>query len=190
MKISLPVHTLSWYQVIRVFLFCSCLIVFHCRLSQCSIEQKGSSYLASALEKNPAYLKVLDLSINMVGDEGANELFGKLDISKMKKLEWVWFHINSARQQKWVDSKIPATFWISLYLVGRMYHCGLTASSCVSIGEALKIETSTLLELNLSNNSLEDQGFERLCEGMYAWCRLEKLKWGCYTSALMTYWLK
>ncbi|TKS69321.1 NLR family CARD domain-containing protein 3 CARD15-like protein [Collichthys lucidus] len=113
------------------------------KLSQCSIEQKGTSYLATALEKNPEYLKVLDLSINMVGDEGANELFGKLDISKMKKLE--------------------------------MYHCGLTASSCVSIGEALKIESSTLLELNLSNNSLKDQGFERLCEGMYAWCRLEKL---------------
>ncbi|KAM9362566.1 NACHT, LRR and PYD domains-containing protein 12-like [Symphorus nematophorus] len=113
------------------------------KLSQCNIEQKGCFYLASAVQKNSGQLKVLDLSINMVGDSGANELFQGLDITKLKKLE--------------------------------MYHCGLTALSCGSIGEALKYENSTLVELNLSNNDLKDDGFELLCEGMYAWCSLEKL---------------
>ncbi|XP_039682183.1 NACHT, LRR and PYD domains-containing protein 12-like [Perca fluviatilis] len=129
------------------------------KLSQCNIEQKGCSCLASALQKNTGHLKVLDLSINMVGDEGAIELFQKCDISQLTKLE--------------------------------MYHCGLTALSCRSIGEALKIETSTLVELNLSNNDLKDEGFALICEGMYAWCSLEKLNvsrcgitgTGCYKLA-------
>uniref|UniRef100_A0A3Q2W7M9 NACHT, LRR and PYD domains-containing protein 14-like n=2 Tax=Haplochromis burtoni TaxID=8153 RepID=A0A3Q2W7M9_HAPBU len=57
----------------------------------------------------------------------------------------------------------------------KLYCCGLTVLSCESIGEALKSETSTLLELNLSNNSLKDAGFKIICEGMYAWCSLQKL---------------
>ncbi|KAF0037850.1 hypothetical protein F2P81_010724 [Scophthalmus maximus] len=113
------------------------------KLSQCNIEQMGCYHLASALHANPDYLTALDLSINMVGDEGANELFKKFDISKLQKLE--------------------------------MYHCGLTVVSCGSIGEALKSEDSSLVELNLSNNTLKDSGFALICEGMYAWCSLEKL---------------
>ncbi|KAM4583763.1 NACHT, LRR and PYD domains-containing protein 3-like [Odontesthes bonariensis] len=113
------------------------------KLSQCNIEQRGCYHLASSLQKNPVSLKVLDLSINTVGNEGATELFKKFDISNLRKLE--------------------------------MYHCGLTALSCGHIGKALKSETSTLVELNLSNNRLKDAGFQVICEGMYAWCSLERL---------------
>uniref|UniRef100_A0A3Q1FUM6 NACHT, LRR and PYD domains-containing protein 12-like n=2 Tax=Acanthochromis polyacanthus TaxID=80966 RepID=A0A3Q1FUM6_9TELE len=113
------------------------------KLSQCNIEKQGCWDLAAALQENSKHLKVLDLSSNMVGDNGANELFTKFDISRLTKLE--------------------------------MYHCGLTALSCGLIGEALKSETSTLVELNLSNNKLKDAGFRAICEGMYAWSRLEKL---------------
>uniref|UniRef100_A0A3Q0RB86 Uncharacterized protein n=1 Tax=Amphilophus citrinellus TaxID=61819 RepID=A0A3Q0RB86_AMPCI len=108
------------------------------KLSQCNITQSGCYHLASALRRNPAYLSVLDLSINVIGDEGANEIFRNFDISQL-------------------------------------YHCSLTVLSCVHIGEALKSETSNLVELNLSNNSLKDAGFELICEGMYAWSSLEKL---------------
>lgn len=48
---------------------------FCCGLSQCSIKEEGCNYLASALQKNPGHLKVLDLSINVVRDKGANGLF-------------------------------------------------------------------------------------------------------------------
>ncbi|XP_056226555.1 NACHT, LRR and PYD domains-containing protein 12-like [Seriola aureovittata] len=113
------------------------------KLSQCNIQQKGCYYLASALQRNPDHLTVLDLSINLVGDKGANKLFRKFDISQLRKLE--------------------------------MYHCSLTELSCASIGEALKSEASTLVELNLSSNNLKDAGFALMCEGMYAWCSLEKL---------------
>lgn len=70
--------------VISVLLLCH---FFHPRLSQCNIEQKGCHYLASALQDNSNHLTVLDLSINMVGDKGANELFTKFDISQLRKLE-------------------------------------------------------------------------------------------------------
>ncbi|XP_029998097.1 NACHT, LRR and PYD domains-containing protein 14-like [Sphaeramia orbicularis] len=112
------------------------------KLSQCNIEGQGCYYLSSALQKNSTHLKWLDLSINTIGDEAANDLFAKFDISKLTKLE--------------------------------MYHCGLTVLSCENIGEALKVESSNLVEFNLSNNNLADAGFEKICEGMVAWSRLEK----------------
>ncbi|XP_071777201.2 NACHT, LRR and PYD domains-containing protein 12-like [Centroberyx gerrardi] len=113
------------------------------KLSQCNIKEKGCRSLASALQNNSHHLEVLDLSINAIGDEGAIELFKKVDISNLTKLE--------------------------------MYHCNLTALSCESICTALKSESSSLVDLNLSNNDLKDSGFELICKGMYAWCRLEKL---------------
>ncbi|XP_072318691.1 NACHT, LRR and PYD domains-containing protein 14-like [Eucyclogobius newberryi] len=57
------------------------------RLSQCNIKKAGGFHLASALEKNPAHLKWLDLSINKIGNVAANELFTKFDISRLRKLE-------------------------------------------------------------------------------------------------------
>ncbi|XP_060904180.1 NACHT, LRR and PYD domains-containing protein 14-like [Labrus mixtus] len=113
------------------------------RLSQCNIEHTGCVYLASALQKNPDHLNWLDLSINAIGDRGANELLKKVDITQLTKLD--------------------------------LYYCGLTVLSCAKIGEALKNESSSLVELNLSNNNLQDAGFALICEGMYAWCGLEKL---------------
>lgn len=64
----------------------------------------------------------------------------------------------------------------SVCVFARMYHCGLTFQSCYGIGDALKNEPSTLLELNLSCNNLEDRGLTILSEGMHAWCSLQKLK--------------
>lgn len=44
--------------------------------------------MASALQKNPGHLKVLDLSINVAGDKGANGLFEKFNISQLTQLEY------------------------------------------------------------------------------------------------------
>lgn len=59
------------------------------RLSQCCIEAPGCRHLALALEKNPEHLKVLDLSVNLIRDKGANEIFDKFNISKLRTLECV-----------------------------------------------------------------------------------------------------
>ncbi|KAK7930714.1 hypothetical protein WMY93_007109 [Mugilogobius chulae] len=57
------------------------------QLSQCNIKREGGFHLASALQKNPGYLKWLDLSINKIGNKAVNELFTKFDISRLTKLE-------------------------------------------------------------------------------------------------------
>lgn len=72
--------------VVHVPLCCS-PVLYPCRLSQCRIEEEGCSYLGSALQRNPDHLKELDLSINMVGDKGANQLFKRFNISNLTKLE-------------------------------------------------------------------------------------------------------
>lgn len=57
------------------------------KLSHCGIKEKGCCSLASALEKSSHPLKVLDLSINTIGDKAANELFKKVDISELTNLQ-------------------------------------------------------------------------------------------------------
>lgn len=57
------------------------------KLSQCNLTKEGGLHLASALGKNSSYLKWLDLSINNIGNQAANALFVRFDISKLKKLE-------------------------------------------------------------------------------------------------------
>ncbi|XP_055014523.1 ribonuclease inhibitor-like isoform X3 [Boleophthalmus pectinirostris] len=126
------------------------------RISQCNIKREGGFHLASALEKNPSYLKWLDLSINRIGNKAANELFTKFDISRLRKLE--------------------------------MCFCGLTERCCATISDALKLEKSCLVELNLSSNNLKDAGAHLISAGLFAWSRLEKLnisrcgisKLGCF----------
>ncbi|XP_037116948.1 NLR family CARD domain-containing protein 3-like isoform X3 [Syngnathus acus] len=64
---------------------------------------------------------------------------------------------------------------ISMLTKLQMNCCGITTLSCKNIGEALKSESSNLVELNLSNNQIKDAGFELICTGMYAWSCLEIL---------------
>ncbi|KAM3864843.1 NACHT, LRR and PYD domains-containing protein 14-like [Diretmus argenteus] len=64
-------------------------------LSQCNLDDKACSALASALQSSARHLKVLDLSINQVGDKGAVELFKNVDISKLTKLEMYHCSITS-----------------------------------------------------------------------------------------------
>ncbi|XP_077379228.1 NACHT, LRR and PYD domains-containing protein 3-like isoform X2 [Festucalex cinctus] len=57
------------------------------KISQCNFGHKGCCALAMALQKNSRYMKVLNLAINAIGDEGAIELFKRYDISQLHKLE-------------------------------------------------------------------------------------------------------
>ncbi|XP_036418737.1 NACHT, LRR and PYD domains-containing protein 12-like isoform X2 [Colossoma macropomum] len=56
----------------------------------------------------------------------------------------------------------------------RLAGCNLTINSCETLCSALKLESSTLSELNLSNNILHDSGVEILSAGLKI-CKLETL---------------
>ncbi|XP_066527606.1 NLR family CARD domain-containing protein 3-like [Hoplias malabaricus] len=57
-----------------------------------------------------------------------------------------------------------------------LYKCNLTTKSCAALASALSSNSSSLRELNLSGNILEDLGVKLLCTGLEnPLCKLEKL---------------
>ncbi|XP_072240220.1 NACHT, LRR and PYD domains-containing protein 14-like [Leuresthes tenuis] len=170
------------------------------RLQGCGVTSQACAYLATALKRSQK-LRELDVGCNEIGDEGLRHLSSglrdpncqleTLKLSQCNIEQKGCYHLGSSLQKnpaslKVLDlsintvgnegaSELFKKFNISNLRKLEMYHCGLTALSCGFIGEALKSESSTLAELNLSNNRLKDAGFQLICEGMYAWCSLERL---------------
>ncbi|KAK2815579.1 hypothetical protein Q5P01_026046 [Channa striata] len=185
-------------------------------LKGCGVTSVGCEYLVSALTQS-WNLQELNLSSNDIGDDGLRHLssgLGSLDchletlkLSQCSIKKAGCDHLASALQKnsshiKVLDlsinqigdkgaKKLFKKFDITKLRKLEVHHCGLTESSCRNIGEALKSETSSLVEFNVSNNSLKDAGFAVLCEGMRACCRVEKLNvsrcgitdFGCFNLA-------
>ncbi|XP_032363254.1 NACHT, LRR and PYD domains-containing protein 12-like isoform X1 [Etheostoma spectabile] len=124
--------------------------VTNCRkavLSGCEITDTSCEVVASALKSNPSHLRELDLTDNNLKQSGITLLSAGLE-SPNCKLETL-----------------------------RMMGCGLSEVSCASLASALKTNPSSLRELELSNNKLQDSGLKLLCgflESIH--CRLETLR--------------
>ncbi|XP_048015957.1 NACHT, LRR and PYD domains-containing protein 12-like [Megalobrama amblycephala] len=59
----------------------------------------------------------------------------------------------------------------------RLEKCGITVKSCTALASALSSKTSSLTDLDLSINDLQDSGVKKLCVGLQnPHCRLEKLR--------------
>ncbi len=59
----------------------------------------------------------------------------------------------------------------------RLIECGLTEESCVPLAKALCSEASCVMELNLSENTLKDEGVEFISKGLQnPHCKLEILR--------------
>ncbi|XP_066517569.1 NACHT, LRR and PYD domains-containing protein 3-like isoform X2 [Hoplias malabaricus] len=123
----------------------------HCKLeslwlSNCNIRLEGFISLASAMRTNPSHLKVLDLSKNRPGLLGLKLLFAALKNPQFK-LETL-----------------------------KLNECGITEKSCATLGSALNSESSSLRELDLSINDLQDSGAKLLSVGLRnPHCKLQKL---------------
>ncbi|XP_030622870.1 NACHT, LRR and PYD domains-containing protein 12-like [Chanos chanos] len=58
----------------------------------------------------------------------------------------------------------------------RLYHCGLSSESCVTVASALQLLNSPLAELNLGANDLKNSGVLLLCSGLMSQnCQLQTL---------------
>uniref|UniRef100_A0A667WFH8 NACHT LRR and PYD domain-containing protein n=1 Tax=Myripristis murdjan TaxID=586833 RepID=A0A667WFH8_9TELE len=126
----------------------------HCRLealrlSGCLLTQEGCASLASALSSNPSHLRELDLSYNHPGDSGVKLLSAGLE-------DPTW--------------RLEAL---------RLSGCDLSERSCAALASVLSSQSSSLRELDLSDNQLQDSGVKRLSAGLESpHCRLETLRSG------------
>ncbi|XP_049437947.1 NACHT, LRR and PYD domains-containing protein 12-like isoform X1 [Epinephelus fuscoguttatus] len=139
-----------------VKLLCTGLESPHCRLetlrlSCCRLSESCCAHLASALKTNPSHMTELDLSKNKVKDLGVNLL-------------------SAALESPWCRLK---------YL--RLDRCGLTENCCTSLASAMATSNpSSLRELELSSNDLQDSGVKLLCVGLESpHCGLEALRLRC-----------
>ncbi|XP_059424794.1 NACHT, LRR and PYD domains-containing protein 12-like [Carassius carassius] len=116
-------------------------------LCGCSITEKQSLILTSALKSNPSHLRELKLSRNELrGDSGVKHLSDLL-MNTQFKLE-------------------------KLDLCG----CSITEKQCLILTSALKSNPSHLRQLNLSGNQIRNPGVNHLCDVLKdSRCKLERL---------------
>ncbi|CAL8290386.1 unnamed protein product [Lota lota] len=124
------------------------------RLSGCLVTQEGCASLASALSSNPSNLRELDLSYNQPGDTGVTLLSAGLE------------------DPRWRLDTL------------RLNGCHLSERCCEALASVLSSNSSSLRELDLSTNDVQDSGVKLLSAGLGSpHCTLETLRLsGCLVT--------
>ncbi|XP_036418247.1 NACHT, LRR and PYD domains-containing protein 13-like isoform X2 [Colossoma macropomum] len=124
--------------------------ITNCRKARfvgCNLTSQSLEILSAALQIENSSLRELDLSSSDLQDSGVEKLSAGLKSSHCK-LE-----------------------------ILRLAVCKLHYQSCVALQSVLQTETSSLKELDLSNNDLQDAGVEKLSAGLKSsHCKLEILR--------------
>ncbi|XP_051816606.1 NACHT, LRR and PYD domains-containing protein 12-like isoform X2 [Acanthochromis polyacanthus] len=116
-------------------------------LRGCKLSKRSCKALASVLSSQSCKLRELDLSYNDVKDAGVQELIGGLK-NPLCRLETL-----------------------------RLSSCNLSSESGKALSSVLSCQSSSLKELDLSNNYLKDSGIQQLSLGLESpRCRLEILR--------------
>uniref|UniRef100_A0A8C1QRP8 Uncharacterized protein n=1 Tax=Cyprinus carpio TaxID=7962 RepID=A0A8C1QRP8_CYPCA len=172
------------------------------QLSDCSITEEGYKALASALSSNPSHLIELDLTGNDPGQSGVKHLSDllqdpncqlKLSLRKcgltekscsalatvlksnssLKELDMSDNNLQDSGVKKLLDGLENTNYTLENL---RLNKCNLTDRSCSALAAVLGSDTS-LKELNMNNNNLQDSGVKVLCTGLESVkCKLEILR--------------
>ncbi|KAM6893990.1 NACHT, LRR and PYD domains-containing protein 12-like [Xenentodon cancila] len=105
-------------------------------LSDCNLSEEVCAGLSSVLSSQSSSLTELDLSNNHLQDSGLKKLCPGLE-SPHCKLESL-----------------------------RLSDCNLSEDVCAGLSSVLSSQSSSLTELDLSNNHLQDSGLKKLCPGL------------------------
>ncbi|XP_026113548.1 protein NLRC5-like [Carassius auratus] len=175
------------------------------RLSNCSITEEGYKALASALKSNPSHLIELDLTGNDPGQSGVKELddflqdpncqLKTLRLLQSPEAEAACKYLTEVLQIKnplllrdlnLSERELGDTQVNQIAALLRDKHCklntlklcdcGLTDESCSPLATVLRSNPS-LIELDISNNKLQDSGVMKLQNGLEDRnCTLQKLR--------------
>uniref|UniRef100_A0A3B4CSU3 NACHT domain-containing protein n=2 Tax=Pygocentrus nattereri TaxID=42514 RepID=A0A3B4CSU3_PYGNA len=171
------------------------------RLQRCRIREEGCAALAKALKSNPSHLRELELSYNYLGDLGVKELSALLEDPhcKLEKLQLSDCNITEEGSVVLIQAlKSNPSHLRELNLsdnaVGdsgakelsdllkdpdsklkklELCYCNLKEKNCTLLASAIR---SNLIELDLSNNELQDSGVKLLSDALKnPQCKIEML---------------
>uniref|UniRef100_A0A3B1JPF4 NACHT LRR and PYD domain-containing protein n=1 Tax=Astyanax mexicanus TaxID=7994 RepID=A0A3B1JPF4_ASTMX len=175
-----------------------------CRLQNCSITDGDCAVLALTLNSNSSsFLKELDLTHNNLGESGINLLSAlvKNPHCKLEKLLLRWCGLTlkvcdvlasalslcttCLRELDLSNNDLQDSGVILLcnglknehcnLRILRLCGCNLTKHCCAALASVLS-SNSSLRELDLSENNLDDSGVKDLCAGLHSiHCKLETL---------------
>ncbi|KAK3548746.1 hypothetical protein QTP70_018779, partial [Hemibagrus guttatus] len=146
------------------------------RLNKSSITHRGCTDLISALTSNPSHLTELDLSENTLGNSAMDKISTVLKNSSCKLQKLVVLGINPILQTDLnLSGKIDGDSGVEQLSVLlkdphcrpetlQLSQCNVTEKGCSALLTALRSEHSTLKELNLSKNRIQDSGVKLLSE--------------------------
>ncbi|KAL1251653.1 hypothetical protein QQF64_019449, partial [Cirrhinus molitorella] len=164
--------------------------------------QEACEYLTKVLQISPLVLTELDLSEDKLGDLDGEKLsallmdsHSKLEKMKLNNCKWIEkscsvlatvlssktilkkMDLNNSRL---LDSGVKEICEglknpVCELKILKLSKCDLTDESCLALASVLNSDSSSLKDLDLSNNNLEDSGVMLLSDGLKENCKLEKL---------------
>uniref|UniRef100_A0A8C4GTZ2 NACHT domain-containing protein n=1 Tax=Dicentrarchus labrax TaxID=13489 RepID=A0A8C4GTZ2_DICLA len=141
-------------------------------LSGCDLSERSCEALSSVLSSQSSSLRELDLSNNNLQDSGVQLLAAGLE-SPHCKLETLRSGSNFTNLIV-LNANI---YYESHYFLSRLSGCNLSERSCEALSSVLSSQSSSLRELDLSNNNLQDSGVKLLSAGLKSpHCKLDTLR--------------
>uniref|UniRef100_A0A3B4C619 Uncharacterized protein n=1 Tax=Pygocentrus nattereri TaxID=42514 RepID=A0A3B4C619_PYGNA len=167
-----------------VELLCAGLKTGDCKLEKlifagCNLTAQSLETLNTALQTENSSLRELDISNNDLHDSGVELLSAGLKSShcKLEILRSKCYIKCIIIVRLIIIIKMRRTYIMHLFCLCRLAMCKLSQQSCNILQSVLQTETSSLRELDLSNNDLQDAGVELLSAGLKSsHCKVEKLR--------------